>query len=50
MEYVGYIAAIFVGLVLGLIGAGGAILTVPILVYLMDIDPVTATVYSLFIV
>ena len=50
MEYVGYIAAIFVGLVLGLIGAGGAILTVPIMVYLMDIDPVTATVYSLFIV
>ncbi|MCB0727411.1 MAG: sulfite exporter TauE/SafE family protein [Ignavibacteria bacterium] len=50
MEIAGYIAAIFVGLVLGLIGAGGAILTVPIMVYLMDIDPVLATVYSLFIV
>lgn len=50
MEIVGYIAAVFVGLVLGLIGAGGAILTVPIMVYLMGIDAVTATVYSLFIV
>ena len=50
MEIAGYIAAIFVGLVLGLIGAGGAILTVPIMVYLMGIDPVLSTVYSLFIV
>ncbi len=49
-EIVGYAAAIAVGLVLGTIGAGGAILTVPIMVYLMGINPVTATVYSLFIV
>ncbi len=49
-EALGYAAAIAVGLVLGTIGAGGAILTVPIMVYLMDINPVTATVYSLFIV
>jgi len=38
------------GLTLGLIGGGGSILTVPILVYLFEIDPVTATGYSLFIV
>jgi uncharacterized membrane protein YfcA len=50
LEIFGYFAAIFVGLILGLIGAGGAILTVPIMVYLMNVNPVTATVYSLFIV
>lgn len=38
------------GLILGLIGGGGSILTVPILVYLFAVDPVTATAYSLFIV
>ncbi len=50
LEIIGYGAAVGVGLVLGMIGAGGAILTVPIMVYLMGIKPVTATVYSLFIV
>lgn len=35
---------------LGLLGGGGSILTVPVLVYLLDIDPVAATGYSLFIV
>ncbi len=49
-EVFGYTAAIAVGLVLGLIGAGGAILTVPIMVYLMGVNPLLATVYSLFIV
>ena len=39
-----------VGLILGLIGSGGSILSVPILVYLFGINPVTATAYSLFIV
>lgn len=50
MEILGYIAALFVGIALGLIGGGGSILTVPILVYLLNIDPVPATAYSLFIV
>jgi uncharacterized membrane protein YfcA len=50
LEIIGYIAAIFMGLSLGLIGGGGSILTVPILVYLFHIDPVLATAYSLFIV
>ncbi|MBS1518670.1 MAG: sulfite exporter TauE/SafE family protein [Bacteroidetes bacterium] len=49
-EIYGYLAAVFVGLVLGMIGAGGSILTVPIMVYLMGINPVLATVYSLFVV
>jgi len=38
------------GFVLGLLGGGGSILTVPILFYLFDLDAVTATAYSLFIV
>lgn len=46
----GYILAVIVGISLGLIGSGGSILTVPILVYIMGIDPVLATAYSLFIV
>lgn len=50
MEIIGYIAATIIGLTLGLIGGGGSILTVPVLVYLLDMDPVTATAYSLFIV
>ncbi len=50
MEILGFVGALFIGLVLGLTGGGGSILTVPILVYLMSINPVTATAYSLFIV
>ncbi|HNP06012.1 MAG TPA: sulfite exporter TauE/SafE family protein [Cyclobacteriaceae bacterium] len=50
MELVGYVAAIIMGLSLGLMGGGGSILTVPILVYLFGIDPVTSTAYSLFVV
>lgn len=50
MEILGYILALFVGISLGLIGSGGSILTVPILVYVFNIDPLTATGYSLFIV
>ena len=50
MEIIGYLASIFIGISLGLIGGGGSILTVPVLVYLFDIDPIQATAYSLFIV
>ncbi len=50
MELLGYFLAILVGVTLGLIGGGGAILSVPILVYIQGIDPMTATTYSLFIV
>jgi uncharacterized membrane protein YfcA len=49
-QILGYIGALVVGLVLGLIGGGGSILTVPILVYLIGLNPVTATAYSLFVV
>lgn len=46
----GYLGALLIGIVLGLIGGGGSILTVPILVYLLFVNPVTATAYSLFVV
>lgn len=49
-EVFGYIGALIIGLILGLTGGGGSILTVPILVYVLLIDPVVATAYSLFIV
>jgi hypothetical protein len=49
-QILGYIGALFIGIVLGLIGGGGSILTVPILVYLLFVNPVTATAYSLFVV
>ena len=50
MEIIGYIASVFVGLLLGLLGGGGSILSIPILVYLFHIDAVLASGYSLFIV
>lgn len=46
----GYLASILIGVSLGLIGGGGSILTVPVLVYLMGVEPLMATAYSLFIV
>jgi len=50
MLALGYVLAIMMGLTLGLIGAGGSILTVPILVYLLGVKPVLATSYSLLVV
>jgi len=44
------IAGSFIGSVLGFIGAGGAMLTVPILIYLFDFTPVHATTAALLVV
>ena len=46
----GVALAVVVGAIMGLTGAGGSILTVPILVYVVGVDAVTATAYSLFVV
>ncbi|MBN7810471.1 sulfite exporter TauE/SafE family protein [Algoriphagus sp. H41] len=46
----GFAAAVMIGVSLGLIGGGGSILTVPVLVYILGVDPVLATAYSLFVV
>lgn len=50
MFYVAFLLALVVGVVLGIIGSGGSILTVPILVYFLDLNATSATSYSLFIV
>ena len=50
MEIIAYIASVFIGISLGLIGGGGSILTVPVLVYMFGISPLISTSYSLFIV
>ncbi|MCK7556013.1 TSUP family transporter [Chitinophaga sedimenti] len=50
MHLLGYIASLLIGISLGLIGGGGSILTMPVMVYLFGVSPVTATSYSLFVV
>jgi uncharacterized membrane protein YfcA len=51
MEIVaGLIAGSFIGAVLGFIGAGGAMITVPILLYVFDFTPQTATTAALAVV
>ena len=50
MDIIGYLASVLIGLILGLLGGGGSILSIPILVYLFHVDPVLASAYSLFIV
>ncbi len=50
MQILGLFLALIIGLVLGLIGGGGAILTVPLLEYCFDQTTYAATTYSLMIV
>ena len=50
MLYGTYFIFLLIGLTLGLIGAGGSILTIPVLVYIYNLDPFISTTYSLFII
>lgn len=50
LEIIGYFSSVIIGITLGLMGGGGSILTVPLLVYIFELNPITATSYSLFIV
>lgn len=50
MIILGYASSLVMGLLLGLTGAGGSILTMPILVYLFHMKPSVATGHSLFVV
>ena len=50
MEITGYLFSIGIGIILGLLGGGGSILSIPVLVYFFHIDAVLASAYSLFIV
>ena len=49
-EFIEYFCALLIGIILGLTGGGGSILTVPVLVYILNFNPVIASSYSLFIV
>lgn len=49
-EIIGYVACVLIGVILGILGGGGSILSIPILVYLFHVDAVMASAYSLFIV
>jgi uncharacterized membrane protein YfcA len=46
----GLVAGCFIGGILGFVGAGGAMLTVPILIYLFDFTPQSATTAALAVV
>ncbi|UII27027.1 sulfite exporter TauE/SafE family protein [Fulvivirga maritima] len=48
--FLGYMSSVLIGLSLGLTGGGGSILTVPMLVYILGVNPTLATGYSLFVV
>lgn len=50
IDFLGFLGAFFIGIILGLVGGGGSILTVPLLVYILGYNPVVATAYSLFVV
>ena len=50
IEIIEYFCAILIGILLGLTGGGGSILTVPVLVYIIHLNPIIASSYSLFIV
>src|SRR5690606_18239015 len=50
MELFGYFASVCIGIILGLLGGGGSILSIPLLVYFFHLDIVTATVYSSMLV
>lgn len=50
IQIFGYLGALVVGLVLGLMGSGGSLIAIPIFTYLFHISPITTTAYSLFVV
>ncbi len=50
MYILGYFFSLLIGIALGMLGGGGAILAVPIMVFLIGLDATSATSYSLFVV
>ncbi|WP_426756265.1 sulfite exporter TauE/SafE family protein [Myxococcus sp. Y35] len=50
MLYAGIAGSLLVGILLGLLGGGGSILTVPLLVYVLGVEPRTAIAMSLVVV
>ncbi len=49
-QIIGFIAAFLIGITLGIFGGGGSILTLPVLVYLLQIDSIIGIAYSMLIV
>lgn len=49
MDLIGYLASIFIGITIGLLGTGSGTLTLPVLVYLFHQESVVAGAYALFI-
>lgn len=50
MAYLGFFISILIGVILGLIGGGGAILTVPLVSHFFHVSTMEATTYSLIVV
>ncbi|WPB76862.1 sulfite exporter TauE/SafE family protein [Archangium violaceum] len=50
MMMLGIAASLLIGVTLGLLGGGGSILTVPLLVYVLGVEPKTAIAMSLLVV
>lgn len=50
MMVLGVVLSLAIGVVLGMLGGGGAILTLPMLVYALGVEPKTAIAMSLFVV
>ncbi len=50
LHILGYLGALLTGFVLGLLGGGGALLSIPVLVYMFKIEASVATGYSLLLV
>lgn len=50
LQFFGYFSVLISGVLLGLLGGGGAIIIVPVMVYLFGIAPVTATGYTFFVI
>lgn len=50
MHIIGFLITIVIGVILGLVGGGGSILTLPLVHYFFDVSMAQASMYSLFIV
>ncbi|MGK7931910.1 MAG: sulfite exporter TauE/SafE family protein [Microcystaceae cyanobacterium] len=50
IETVGYLLAVLIGVSLGLLGGGGSVLALPVLVYIMQVEPKSAIAMTLVIV
>jgi hypothetical protein len=50
LHVLGYLFAIVIGLTMGIFGGGGTVMTLPVLVYLFQLDAKVSVAYSLFVV